>query len=652
MSHNLIFLDFETYYDQQYSLRCMSPAAYILDPRFEMILCAVKVDMQSASIVDGPDFARWLAQFDPAETTTVTFNSLFDNAILAWRYGFVPSRMIDAMGMARALLGHRLKSASLASVAKELGIGVKGDTIIKAIGKRRADLMEDQRLWHEYQGYSLQDVNLTAGIYDRLAKHFPASERRVMDLVLRCCIEPQFHLDCDMLEGHLAKVREDKAKLIESCSTDRDGLMSTARFKDALEALGVPIKYKKSLSDPNKLIPAFAKSDDFMEELQEHEDPAVQALAAARLGLKSTLEETRAEKLLSIARLPWANYRDGNPRLYSGGTMPIPLRYGGAHTHRLSGEWGMNMQNLPSSRGVDALGRPKSKLRKALIPAPDWSVVVSDLSQIEARLCAWICGELDLLNQFALGQDPYMIMGSKIFGCPVDKSKHPMERFIGKTAILGLGYGCGKRKFNDMVIKSARASKIALANWSESMAEKSVNTYRTEYNHIQRGWQELDRIIATAWLGIGGPQTFGPCQIGKGYVRLPNDMYLMYDDPRSKTVIEDYNHNDTLGRSRTRTEYVYRYGKFEHTLYGAKLLENIVQALARIVVMNAALRIADRGYRFKLQAHDELVFLVPDNDLDNAKQIVQTEMTRRPSWAPNLPLAATTESGKSYGDAK
>ena len=625
----------------------MTTPAYILSPLFEVIGCAVKVDMGSSTFVDGPDFPAFLATMDPETTTTVTFNALFDNAILAWIYGFVPARMIDAMGMARAQMGHKLPSASLANVAQALNIGIKGNVLIKARGRNRASLMSDPQLWFDYQQYAIQDNNLCAGIYDRLSPDFPASERRVMDLVLRCCVEPKFNMDIPLLEAHLEKVRADKEALIASVAEGKADLQSTAKFQAAIEALGVEVKYKKSLTNKDKLIPAFAKSDDFMQELQEHEDPKVQALAAARLGVKSTIEETRTEKLLGIAKLPWATYRDGNPRLYSGGTMPVPLRYGGAHTHRLSGEWGMNMHNLPSSRAVDVNGNPISKIRRALIAPPGYTVVVSDLAQIEARLCAWIAGEASLVAQFANKEDPYMIMGAAIFGCPVDAKTYKLERFIGKTAILGLGYGCGVDKFHDMVIKLARLQKVLLPDWSKILAEKSVRTYRTKYARIQQAWQTLDTAIKHSWMGRGGPTKFGPCVIGHGYVLLPNGMYLRYENPSEQWVAREDGVN-----TRMRLEYFYRYGKFQHHMYGAKLLENIVQALARIVVMNAALRLADRGYRFVLQAHDELVFLVPDADVDNAKQIIQTEMTRCPSWAPDLPLSAGTEAGKSYGEAK
>jgi hypothetical protein len=93
----------------------------------------------------------------------------------------------------------------------------------------------------------------------------------------------------------------------------------------------------------------------------------------------------------------------------------------------------------------------------------------------------------------------------------------------------------------------------------------------------------LNSAIQTVWLSGSSSFKFGPCEISYGTVTLPSGLTLRYADPGVR--MGDDGHN----------EYVYRYGKFWHKLYGAKFLENIVQALARIVVMNAALRIRDRG---------------------------------------------------------
>jgi len=333
--------------------------------------------------------------------------------------------------------------------------------------------------------------------------------------------------------------------------------------------------------------------------------------------------------------------------------MPMPLRYGGAHTHRLSGEWGLNVQNMPTARG----SKGKSKLRKSLIVAPDETVLTCDLAQIEARICAWICGCQTLVSEFANKLDPYSKLATSIFGYPVDRKLKDaagkvifeIEGFIGKTGILGLGYGAGKDRFDTMVMQSARAMGMDLTGkYDRSLGDKAVDVYRARYWEIRRGWSILNSLLTSAWLTPYGSAKFGPCVISYGNVSLPNGLSLCYADPRE--VVNDEGQR----------EFRYRYGKFWHKLYGAKLLENIVQALARIVVMNAALRIRDRGkstaypkdYFFTLQAHDELVFIVHNSELDNAKRIVLEEMRRPPTWGPDIPLDAELGFGASYGEAK
>jgi DNA polymerase len=433
--------------------------------------------------------------------------------------------------------------------------------------------------------------------------------------------------------------------------------MSTPKFRKALEDEGVEIEMKVSPTT-GKETPAFAKTDQFMETLGEHPNPRVQALVAARLGLKSTIEETRTEKLISISQLPWQVSPDGMPRLYQGGgTMPIPLRYGGAHTHRLSGDWKMNMQNMPTARGSGG----KSKLRQSLCAPPGYTVIVADLGQIEARLVAWISSCVLLMDQFANKKDPYNALASTVFGRPVNRKLvgtiDEIMGFIGKTGILGLGYGAGKDKFDTMVIQSARKMGVDIsAIYTRAIGDKAVDAYRTMYREIPNTWALLDMYLRTVWLNGAKPVHFGPVTIEQGSVLLPNMMRLNYDQPSTRPA------KRTLANGRVieEQELIYRYGKLTHKIYGAKFLENIVQALARIVVMNAALRIRCRGfgmlepdaYRFVLQAHDELVFIVPDAEVDYAKKIIHEEMIRRPSWAPDLPLTADVGSGRTYGEAK
>jgi DNA polymerase len=374
------------------------------------------------------------------------------------------------------------------------------------------------------------------------------------------------------------------------------------------------IQYK--ISATGKQVPAFAKSDEFMTELQEYNGSSddninfrVQVLAAARLQHRSTIEESRAERFLNIAKLRWSN---GQPM------MPIPLRYGGAHTHRLSGDWRMNPQNLPRDK-------TKSNLRRALLAPPGHKLITADLAQIEARIVARICEQQDLLAQFARGEDVYANFGSVLFNKPVDKRNTPNERWIGKTAVLGLGYGCGAQRFNTMVLTDSRKFDINLDGIYDGFetADTTVVTYRQAFSKISRSWRKLDHLLATILNNKKDTQraSFGPVWVLSGRILLPNKMYLRYDVPNQN-------------------------------LYGARLLENIVQALARIILMQAALRLADRGYRFVLQAHDELVFVVPDGEVDHAKEMIREEMLKEPEWLPVMPLEVELGVGRNYGEAK
>ena len=614
-------------YSKEYSLRKMTPAEYILDDRYETICCAVRVNNEPIQVVAGPDFPAWLSQHAQSDCITLTYNALFDNCILAWRYGWVPARMVDGLGMARVLLGHKLRSLSLEKVAEHLELGAKGSTIHTVIGMRRQDII-DNGLWPAFCDYAKQDVALLKGIFDKLAPDFPRSEFKVMDLVLRCCVQPRFVMNIPKLEAHLAAVRAHKEKLISDAGVDKAQLMASAAFKAVLEGLGVEVGYK--ISPTGNEIPALAKSDDFMNDLLEHPDPQVQAVAAARLGVKSTLEEKRCERLLAIAKLPWEIA--GLPS----GTMPIPLRYAGAHTQRLSGDWKINMQNLPSGRGSTS-----SELRDALEAPPGHKVVVCDLSKIEALLTAWFT-RAAIFKDFVDGKDPYCTMASQIFGFEVSKANE-IERFVGKSAVLGLGFGLGADNFYIKTAAAARAQGLEVGDiWTPELAQKTVQTYRSVNHATKTMWGILNDHLKGAWAGLAPPATIGPITIGHGYVEGPGGLRMLYDNERRD---DEPNQMDTW----------YRYGGRWRKIYGAAFLENIIQFLARIIQMNASLRLAATGVPFLRMAHsvhDELIFIVPDKYVDKAKQIVHMEMTRRPSWGEDIPIKAEVGSGQNYGAAK
>lgn len=616
MLKHFLFVDFETYYDTDYSLRKMSAPEYILHGLFGVqLLAAFDVTWDAPRIILPEEIPDFLTQYPAEETICCSHNALFDLAILGWRYGWVAGRLADTLGMARALRTY--PRYSLGAVAKELfGHDSKGDVIGKVRGMRPQDI-KNAGLWPAYRTYAMNDVRLCAQIYFRLAAEFPAEEVKVMDLVLRAAVEPVLYANVPLLQKHLDELRQKKQRLLNDCGYDRAALMSTAQFKQTLESLGVEVKHKPSPANPLRSVPAFAKTDGFMEELLEYNGSEnddlnyqVQTLAMARLSFKSTIEETRAERFVNIAKLPWGGNGSRVPLL------PVALRYGAAHTHRFGGEWKLNMQNLPRDK-------TKSKLRAALCAPPGHKMITADLSQIEARLVSVLSRQEALTQAFRNGEDVYASFASIVFGRPINKRDDPNERFIGKVGILSLGYGAGAPRFNQMVTQQARQYGIPLEGLFDSgVAETTVNLYRSTFQQIPRTWYLMDRYLAAHINGGNdNPAVWGPVEFSAGKVMLPNGMTL-------------------------------RYAPNDARMYGAKLLENISQALARIVIMQAAIRLAKLGLRFRLQAHDELMFVVPEADVEASKKTILKELLRPPLWMPELPLAAEVGVGNNYGDCK
>src|SRR5208282_326634 len=487
-------------------------------------------------------------------------------------------------------------------------------------------------LWAQYQDYCRNDVYLMRAIFNKLAPEMPLAQWKVMDLVLRAAVEPQFVIDYDMLEAHYNDVKAEKEKLMRAADADRASLMSNDKFAERLIELSIEPGMKPSPSNPGIETYAFAKTDEFMTQLQEHEDPQVQALAAARLGVRSTLEEKRSQRLLSIANLQWPTTWGAEvTRL-----MPIPLRLAGAHTMRLSGDWRVNMQNLPTGRG----GK-KTKLRLALKAPSGSKVVVGDVGQMHARLTSWLSGS-PLLQQFRNKEDPYNLLATDIFKRPINRKlpSDEIEGQIGKGGILGLGFGAAAKKFYSMVLRAVRASGGDLEAlkkvWTLELAEKAVRAYRRSERQTVDLWYRLDLILETSFAGKEAPVMLGPVEIGHGYVKGPSGLKMQY------VVPEDFGGRDKF----------YLYAKRHHKIYGAAFLENIVQFLEVEIMQPAATRLAKRGLRYASQSHDELAFVVRDEEVDKAMEIVYEELTRPPSWALDLPLTASIAKGPSYGEAK
>lgn len=405
---DLITTDFETYYATDYGLRKFTTEEYIRHKSFEVIGVSVKVNSEEAVWFSGTkeQTKRFLDGYNWG-CVAIAHNAVFDMAILNWHFDIRPKRIADTLSMARALHGTEV-GGSLDALVTHYGLGVKGKEVLNALGKHRIDFTAEEL--ERYGEYCKNDSELTHKLFGVLGFNFPVSELRLIDLTVRMFTEPTLSLDAAKLTDHLGNVQIKKAKLMERLKETKADLLSNLKFAELLKLLGVEPPMKISPAT-GKDTYAFAKSDEAFKALLEHENTYVQTLVAARLGVKSTIEETRTERLLGIAKR---------------GLLPIPLRYYAAHTGRWGGDDKVNMQNLPR----------KSPLKHAICVPKGFVLVDSDSSQIEARTLAWLAGQDDLVKAFEKGEDVYSIMASTIYNKPIAEVTKD-ERFVGKTTILG-----------------------------------------------------------------------------------------------------------------------------------------------------------------------------------------------------------------------
>lgn len=615
---DLLFLDFETYYSDEYSLRKMTPPQYVADARFEALNCGFVRQGEQPYVIQGPDLPAHFATIDWPNTMAIAHNSLFDMMVMALRYGIIAGKYGDTMSMARNWLSHSTGGVSLGLVSKYYGLPEKWGTLNKTKGVTYAQLLQMPALHQEVDEYAIDDTTKCQTIFwNMMREGFPVGELDVIDMVIRMACQPQFEIDLELAHAHLGKVIADKEQLLERTGlTDRTNLMRDEPFAAMLMLAGADVP-KKISKTTGKEAYAFAKTDKAFTELLEHENPEVQALVAARLGHKSTLEETRTARFIAIGSVM--------PR------FPIPLKYSGAHTHRFSGDWSINAQNLP--RG--------GQLRKALKAPKGKKVVSVDASQIEARLNSALSHQDDLTAQFRNGEDVYASFAEKIYLHPVNKVQFPTERFVGKTGILSLGYGSSWPVFQNMcrvqgnvVLSAADAAHI-------------VDIYRSTYRQIVENWHYAGNTILNIMVGkfsMGEKNMWGPLEIKRNMIILPSGNRLHYRD-----LCQIY--DDEKGQFK----WMFKRGNIPSYIYGAKLVENVCQALAFVHLMEVAKRVCKMTnglLPMAHQVHDELIYIVDAHLAEQVGRLVSTEMAKPPSWMTDAPFAAEFGIGDSYGDAK
>lgn len=662
----LITVDFETYFSAEYNLRKCTTEGYVRDPRFQVLGCGVKVGAGPTVWLEEWEFRVWAGRVDWSRVAVLAHHTQFDALILSHHYGIRPRFLLCTMSMARAV--HGVSGVGLDNLAKVYGLGEKGTELKIAKGKRREQLTPAE--WAAVGAYCRNDVDLTVALLRKMSPTFPEAELWVVDTTIRAFTEPVFVGDQSVLVKALEEERAKKAavlaRIVETTKeTDARAVLSSSdKFADLLRALGEVPPVKPN--DKGEEIYAFAKDDPGMHGLLEHPREEIRAVAEARLAIKSTIIETRTERIIGAAKR---------------GSIPFYLKYAGAHTHRWSGGDKMNPQNF--NRG--------GALRDAILAPEGHALVVVDSGQIEARVLPWVAGERRLLETFRrndqTGGDFYADEGTAIFQKPVSKKDTPLERQIAKAMLLGLGFQMGWGRFSGELLKGMLGAdpvqftrvevdkfKVDVAEFASSgfgdmtngervrqmiahgqrlafepllvhcaVAHHFVQLYRAKNPAIARLWKTAENVLSVmaADTSDGGAvrMRWGCLSVVREGLVKPSGLKLLYPGLR-RSVSRGFSY---LGGPR---------GVERTHIYGGLLVENVVQSLARDIVAEQALWIRADGARIGTTTHDEVVAVVPADRAEQAYQQALARMRTAPAWCADLPLNASGGFGTSYGAVK
>jgi len=601
-----IYIDFETYFNSEegYTLKKtkkghMSMVEYVRDKRYKTHGIGYAVEDGPIKWVSGSDVKECFKSLGWFNYVIIAHNAKFDGLIASEIYGIDPNQWICTQAMSRAVHGRRLPSHSLATIAQHYGFVPKGE--MKTDGIKDLTLEQEKEL----ADYCRHDVELCREIYKKLEEKFPVTEYKSMDWSIRTFVKPRLFLNVPLLEKTAMQEAQNKKDLFEKLQMDPALFRSNPKFAKVLVGAGFNVPTKKSPTTREE-IPALALGDEAFQNMLHDSNEKLRQLCEARVVAKSTILETRSTKLAAIGKT---------------GKWPFDIQYSGAmNTHRPSGGSGAGGNPLNFVRD--------SALRESVMPPEGYKFIVGDWAGIELRMVAFLARDPLLMESIRNGENEYCKFASELYKRLITNEDEE-EYSVGKQGILGFGYGMGWENYQHTV-------KIkAYIDISEQEAKKAVYLYRGRYKAVKQLWYFLQQFIPYLTMNTHGPVGSLPLWFEKEKLILPSGLCIQYPNLRKegREWIYDIYDKGTL---------------VQRKLYGAKMLENISQALVGELGKDVINQFASDCTGF---VYDELHLVVKKNEAISAKKNLEAAMSKAPSWMPDLVLSADVAIGENWKDA-
>ena len=476
--------------------------------------------------------------------------------------------------------------------------------------------------WAQFVDYNRRDVEVELAIHDRLSP-FPM---------------PEAEWDAYALDQTINDTGILLDRTLADAAVALDGQHSTATLVRARELTGLenpnsPIQLKDWLTTNGCKMSSLAKAE-------------VAAALETATGVVREVLELRGDLAKSSVKKYQAMH---NVAGSDGRARGLIQFYGAGRTGRFAGRL-VQVQNLPRNYlpdldaartltrqgNLDALellydsvpDTLSQLIRTAFIPSEGCRLIVADYSAIEARVIAWLARETSTLRAFRDGKDLYCETASRMFGVPVEKHGVNAElRQKGKIATLACGY-------NGSVgaLKAMGALRMGLA---EHELKPTVDAWRAANPNIVQLWADVEQAALDAITTRSTLRLRNLCfsvESGILFITLPSGRRLAYVQPR-------LGENRWGGTSITYSGVTTgrKWGRLE--TYGGKLVENIVQAVARDLLVHAMQLVAEAGHRIVMHVHDEIVIDEPQDSVFTVADACAL-MATLPAWADGLPLNA------------